>query len=137
MTTQTAMPAWLRQHLIDLGHLTPGGISRRATWRRCTRCQVPILTGLDDDTAAMTVHADPHLLDPAGEATALLTGRATYRLRNRGGRLELDHRDHWQIRGDPAGTVPVLPAHACGQPLSGTWIHAAHATTTPPTDPQF
>lgn len=92
-----------------------GDVFRAARLHPCPRCRRPILSGLDDDIAARTAHADPTPITPLGETLALLTGRATYDLCAPYGRRELWRRDHWHIAG--ARKYPVLPEHKCGQPL--------------------
>lgn len=56
-------------------------------------------------------------LTTKGELAALLTGRATYRLRREAGRLTLHHRDQWHIGAHPADELireDVTPEHQCG-----------------------
>lgn len=101
------IPAWLLR--------THGDVFRAAGLRHCPRCKNPILTGLDDDAAARTAHADPTPIAALGEALALLAGRATYDLMTTGQRKELWRRDQWHIQG--ARKYPVLPEHRCGQRL--------------------
>lgn len=100
----------------------------RATARHCPRCSAPTLVGLDAEVAAMSVTVDPWPLTIRDEATALLTGRPTYRVTESGGRLRIRHRDHWQILGTPPTTVHVVAAHRCGQPLGDT--SSSNPTTT-------
>lgn len=110
------IPTWLRQHLIDTGHLTETGTSRRAR-PKTHHCGALILTGLDDDRCAGEATTDPLPLTPLGEALAHLEGRTTYQLTRRG-RLELDQRNQWAITAHPAGTGPfdVLREHRCDTP---------------------
>jgi hypothetical protein len=91
----------------------------KATNSRCPACGVPTIRGLDAPVAAFTAVADPNPVDRAGELTALLAGRRTYRLWTRP-RPTLRVRDHWQISGHPADTVPVVAQHRCGSPLGTT-----------------
>lgn len=98
-----------------------------ASLRRCPKCRAVVLVGLDDHVAAMTATADLDPLDPAGEAQAWLTGRATYRLMDRGPRTQLRRRDHHAIAGHPAGVVTVVAEHRCGHPLG---------TPTPTSSPE-
>lgn len=101
------IPAWLaRRH---------GDTFRTAGLHLCPRCRRPTLTGLDDDTAARTAHADPAPITPLGEALAVLAGRGTYDLTAIGGKRQLWRRDQWHIAG--ARRYPVLAEHRCGQPL--------------------
>lgn len=107
------IPAWVaRRH---------GDTFRNAGRHPCPRCKAPILSGLDDDTAARSVHADPTPINPVGEALALLAGRATFDLTAAGGKRQLWRRDEWHISG--RRKFPVLPEHRCGQPLDA---HADH-----------
>lgn len=111
------MIPWLKQHLIDAGHLTETGLTRTARPRRCRSCNQPVIAGLDNDRCALEVHADPVPLSALGEALALLEGRRTVALAHEGGRWVIHVRDDFQIRGRPAGTTPrwdVLRSHVCG-----------------------
>ena len=108
----------LAAHLTAVTAQDPGsGNSDRARHRRCPACGAPVLIGLDDTVAAFRAVVDPTPLDRAGEATALLTDRDTYRLTDPP-RVSLRRRDRWQIAGRPADTTTVLPAHACHTPLA-------------------
>lgn len=89
------------------------GVSRRAKLRTCPSCGALIIVGLDADRCAGEARCDLRILTPAGEATALLTGRSTYRLRSIG-RLELDRRSRWHIAGESASDVDVVADHVCG-----------------------
>ena len=108
----------LAAHLTAVTAQDPGsGNSDRARPRRCPACNSPVLIGLDNNVAAFRAVADPTPLDRAGEVAALLTGRDTYRLTDPP-RVSLRRRDRWQITGQPADQVTVLPAHACHTPLA-------------------
>jgi hypothetical protein len=50
-----------------------------------------------------------------GEALALVGGSGTFTLQLIGDRFELSRRDHFRIRGSPAGTsgVDILVSHSC------------------------
>lgn len=102
------IPTWLAHRI--------GDTHRAAGLRTCPRCGAPILTGLDNDTAALTARADPTPLTPLGETLALLAGRPTYNLTTTSGRKELHRRDEWHIKGERR--YPVIPAHKCGAPLT-------------------
>ncbi|MFC5744797.1 hypothetical protein [Actinomadura rugatobispora] len=102
------IPTWLLR--------TRGDVFRTAALRTCPHCHHPILTGLDDDTAARSVRADPTPITPLGETLALLAGRATFDLQAVYGRREMWRRDQWHIQS--ARRWPVLPEHRCGQPLN-------------------
>lgn len=116
----TDMPAWLRQHLDDLGVTNSDGIGRTVRHRHCPTCHANVLTGLDADRCALPVTADPTPLDAVGELLAVTTGRATLDLTL--SPLRLDHRDRWRIRSRRPAVV--LAEHRCGQPLP--------AASTPP-----
>lgn len=119
MTHREGLAPWLKQHLIAQGILDENGIGRRAVVRTCPTCKATTITGLDDDTAALTARVDPHPLTPLGEALALIDGRPTYRLHRDGGRLVLDTRTHLDIQAHPAGTrlgEDILRTHHCGSP---------------------
>ena len=118
-TNNEGLAPWLKQHLIATGVIDDNGIGRRAVVRTCVTCRATILTGLDADTAALTVRVDPIPLSPLGEALARVDGRPTYWLHRDGGRLVLDLRDAWNIHARPAGTrlgEDILRAHQCGSP---------------------
>lgn len=88
-------------------------MSRHATLAPCPHCRHPTLVGPDDDTAALTIRADPNPLTTQGEATALLAGRTTYTLRTLAGKPTLTRRDHWTIAARPADTIHVVADHSC------------------------
>lgn len=91
-------------------------ITRGAKEYRCPKCYQICFRGLDDDKCAGVAVVDTRAVGPMGELVALLAGRATYSLRRAGGRLELDYRDDFRIRGEPAGSpnLDVLVQHVCG-----------------------
>lgn len=114
-------PDWLRAHLEMRGLWDADGYGRAAKARRC-RCREYVLAGLDGDRCAFPVAVDPDPLSRLGEAVALVAGRSTYSLRMLSGRLELDHRNHFEIRGEVARTNlrhDVLVRHTCGLPSLG------------------
>jgi hypothetical protein len=112
------IPTWLQTHLETIGRHNPDGISRRARTTLCRNCGQVVLRGLDDDRAALPATCDPHPLEPCGEASALLTGRATYQLTWRGDHYEINRRDALRITGRPAGTdAHVVADHKCHDPL--------------------
>lgn len=113
------MPAWLQRHLEDRGLWDTDGVSRAARARRCRDCRRYVLTGLDADRCALPVAVDPDPLSVLGEATAILAGKTTFALRFLSGRLELDHRGHFELRSPPR-RLDVLAGHACGQPSLGS-----------------
>lgn len=114
---------WLTEHLVNSGHITANGISRRARIRSCRTCRHPVLAGLDADICALPAIVDPHPLTGLGEMLACLEHRLTYELRSSGNRgYRLNERDADKIAYSPAGTrtdLDVLRAHSChARPLS-------------------
>jgi len=93
----------------------PTGATRRARAVRCESCHRAVMRGICADYAGYVVDADPTPLSRTGEALALMAGRTTVELRWIGDRYEIDLRDHFRIRGSPAGTqgVDVLVRHDC------------------------
>lgn len=112
-----SIPGWLQQHLTDLGRWNADGVSRAVRARVC-RCGTRTLRALDDDICGLPVTVDPGPLDVLGEMQALISGRATYRLLHIANRWEIDRRTQFDIAAQPAGTVNVLAAHQCGQPIA-------------------
>ena len=139
MTTATT-PTWLRDHLLRTGHIAETGVSRGAKLRRCRRCGVFVLTGLDADMCALEVQADPTPLSPLGEAFAVVEGRRTFALHRAGGRWEIDWRDAGDIASHPAGSArreDVLRQHRCGdqdQPAALTAASTFPETAPTPSD---
>lgn len=138
------IPAWLRDHLEQRGLWDTDGVGRGAKVQRCRKCREYVLVGLDADRCALPVACDPDPLSRLGEAAAVIAGRTTYSLRWLSDRLELDHRGHFEIRGDArCGDVccpakancrdpdcsmaredldlrhDVLASHSCGEPSIG------------------
>jgi hypothetical protein len=107
------IPAWLQHHLENTGRWNTDGISRAVHAARC-RCGARVLRGLDAEMCALPAVVDPAPLDPAGEMQALITGRATYRLRHINTRWEIDRRSPFDISAQPAGIVDVIAEHECG-----------------------
>lgn len=96
--------------------LDDAGRIRVARLRVCTKCNSPVLRGLDYDPAGIMVDADPTPLNQLGETIALLTGRTTYDLAYSNSRRILEYRDQHRIGGKRR--YPVLPEHRCGAPLT-------------------
>lgn len=122
------IPAWLQR--------VRGEAMRAARLHCCPRCGAAILSGLDDDNAARTAHADPTPITALGEAVALVAGRGTYDLMTVAGRKELWRRDEWHIGGKRKW--PVIPDHECGKSLAAfgddSWVRARY---TSPEIPPF
>lgn len=113
---------WLKAHLEDRGLWDADGVTRAVRARRCRDCREYVLVGLSSDRCGFPVAADPDPLSRLGEAVSLMAGRSTYSLRNAGDRLELDHRSHFEIRGEAARDRlrhDVLARHVCGLPSIG------------------
>ena len=136
------LPEHLVAHLIATGRHNPDGISRGARLTRCPDCGRPVLTGLDDDTAAFPATCDPHEIDTRGELVALALNLHTFtltRATNSSGKStwNLDPRDQWSIR---AGQRTALVAqHRCGIAIPATtesqlpaWLHRRTAPTDQP-----
>jgi hypothetical protein len=71
------------------------------------------MVGPSADTG-LECRADPQPLTNFGEALALMAGRDTFELRWIGDHYEIAIRDHFRIRGSPAGSgVDILVAHDC------------------------
>lgn len=104
--TTGKMPAWLVRALE-----TKTGGFRGAHFNKCPDCHQWILEGLDEDTCAFTVQADPTPLTPKQEAACATIGRPTYCVEF-GPRLELTRRDSYS-KGRPS-EYPIIPAHKCG-----------------------
>lgn len=102
----------------DHGH----AVGRKAKARSCPVCRRAVMTGLSSAFGGFAVSADPQPLSPMGEALALMAGRGTFSLRWLGDHYELDKRDHFRIRGSPAGTkgIDVLVEHECAKPYGGS-----------------
>lgn len=116
------VPTWLQQHLETCGLWDTDGVGRAARARRCRDCREYVLVGLSSDRCGFPVAVDPDPLSVRGEAVALLAERTTYSLRNSVGRLELDFRTHFEIRGEVTRSGlrhDVLARHVCGQPSLG------------------
>lgn len=105
----------LERHLINLGHLSPEGVGRRAQPRRCRACERRIMVGLDDDRIALRADADPSPTTAVGEMIAQLEGRRTFALVISESRYVLDYRDAGRIAHRPAGTprLDILVEHRC------------------------
>lgn len=95
-----------------------------AGWRaahphRCPHCRVHILTGLDQDQAAIQATATATPLTPLGEALHQLAHIDTYTLTRHSNRgAKLTRRRAADITQRPAGSprTDVLPAHRCNPP---------------------
>jgi len=134
------------QVAIEGGRLGPfaGLTHRRAATATCPECGAEVIRGLDAEVGGRCVDADPLPLSAAGEALTRLGGSRTYELVRTGGRLELDQRDQWRIRGRPAGgarTGDVLAGHRCGMEAPESWWapsrHVTRNRPQAPTEPPF
>jgi hypothetical protein len=138
------MDAWLKRHLVDNGHLTESGASRKAKPRRCRTCNAVVVIGLDADMCAFEVHADPVPLSQLGEALAVATGRRTVSFCQSAGAYLLEQRWVEDIKARPAGTgtrEDVLAEHRCREPVPDLWSaptsfkHLAAASSQPSAPP--
>jgi len=114
-TPDPAIAAALTRHGLDPD--SPRGRDK-ATPTRCPHCRHQVLVGLDSDTAGLTATVDPGPITASDEATALLTGRRTYRLLAYGRRLVIRDRSHWQITAQPPSTHHIVAEHRCRQQLA-------------------
>lgn len=109
---------------------------------RCPKCKSHVMAGPSADTN-LEIVADPEPLSRLGEALALIDGRGTVGLLWLGDRYEIASRDHFRIRGSPAGTngVDVLVRHEChlvGQlPSTESVLHDAHPQQFTGDNPPF
>ena len=94
---------------------------RAAKAEFCGRCGRSVMVGLNARFGGFEIEADPQPLTAVGEAVALMAGRATVSLAWVGDHYEIDSRDHFRIRGSPAGTnrLDVLVVHDCGLDYGG------------------
>ena len=122
--TAKQLPAHVRQLLIDNGHLSITGLSRKARVLDCPHCRVPCIAGLDSHIAALDAWCDPTALTLDGELEALLAGLRTFTLW-RGSEIALRHQwivaaDHAKRR-NPSPTRTILAQHRCGDPVPDAW----------------
>jgi hypothetical protein len=106
----------------------------RTLAEHCPKCRRVVMTGPNADTG-LDLTADPQPLTALGEALALMAGRATVELRWRYDHYEIAGRDHFRIRGSPAGTngLDVLIVHECDREYGGTAINTVSRTRKPST----
>lgn len=115
------------KRLIRMGLMDPETTAtRRARAVLCRHCRRAVMLGITAIPGGLTIQADPSPLSRLGEALALMTGRRTVELRWVGDRYEIDLRDHFRIRGSPAGTngVDVLVVHDCAQAQGLPFVYA-------------
>jgi hypothetical protein len=101
------------------GRSDAGGMIRQARASTCPTCGGWRIHGLDADMAALPAMCDPEPLSALGEAQATILGLRTYDLSRCGAGYQLDGRDHFHVKGRPAGSgvVDVLAEHRCGAAL--------------------
>lgn len=124
-----SIPAHVLDHLVRSGTLAPDGSGRRAKLRPCPTCGVRVLVGDDDDTCALTIHAELAALGRDGERWAHLSGRRTVDLTRSGRGLLMYRRGVEDIGARPAGTDPredVLAEHRCGHPVPASLTTTSH-----------
>ncbi len=108
------LPEWITE---QIRANKANGASRIAKYHRCRKCKAIVITGLDHDTCASTVTADPTPLNPITEVAAILTNRATFQApKTPEGGYRLDYR-HPPSRWPPR--TPVIPEHKCGHRFPG------------------
>lgn len=115
----TRMDPWLKKHLEAIGVIVDGA-TQRVRPHRCPLCGAWVLRGLTSPPLQELVVMDPYPLSNEGELMAILTGRSTYDLARRAGRLEVEPRDQFIISGSPADSpnewrryADVVAAHHC------------------------
>lgn len=126
---RVSLPEWLRRTL--------GDTYRSVRLRTCTRCNAPVLAGLDADNCAFAARVDMTPISATGEAVALLTGRRTFDLVGGGGEKKLYIREDHNIKSDRR--YLVFAEHRCGQSLAAYLDETAKTTTRKKTPriPQF
>ena len=100
-------------------------MTRKAHGAIC-HCGAAVITGDDNDRAALAATVDPRHLTRGGELLAVIDGRTIYELSS--GRLY--RRDRWMLRGPCRH--PVLAEHRCQERIPDTW----RLPPTPPTPPR-
>lgn len=127
-----SMPTWLKAQLVLAGRWNTDGVSRTARGRLCKTCRSEVYVGLDADLCAGAVTVDPRPLTALGEAVARMSGVTTYRVSYSAGRMTIDYRDQWSIRGEhpeaPDRTYDVVADHTCDGP---TWPSTTSALPQP------
>lgn len=110
------LPAWVAEQLkTNKEHAA----SRTAKYHKCRKCRQPILTGLDHDDCAGTVHADPTPITRQDEIMLTVIGRPTYlAIPNPPHGWKLDRRNH-EGGIDLPTPQPIFPAHQCGARFPG------------------
>lgn len=111
-----SLPAWMIDRLVEQGHVTLRGTSRRARARRC-KCGAGVVSGLDGRVCALDTDADPVPLSEVGVLAARLAGRRVVGLAMGLGRAELFKTS---AVSPPWGSV-LLPVHRCGERVPEGW----------------
>ena len=125
-----SLPPAVVARLIDSGSLSLRRTGRRATGRRC-KCGRGVVSGLDADTCALDVDADPVAINELGELEAIAAGLLTFDLCLVGVPM-LERRRFGSVRR--AGWL-VLPEHRCSVVPSG-WRAPKFERLDPPA-PEF
>jgi hypothetical protein len=115
-----SMPTWLKDHLVQAGHISEAGLTRKARVRRC-RCGASTIAGIDNN--GLDTWLIPTEINTLGEVMALVEQRGTWEMRGQ----QLIRRHQFNIRARPAGTDstrPVFAAHKCGEPIPAEWLHS-------------
>lgn len=111
------MQEWILKTLIEDGTLAPSGYRRCAVVRPCRSCGRPTFQGMTAEPMACEATVDLAPLDAFGELVALTGGIKTWHLRFVAGRYEIDLRDAFDIKDNPAGKdtrYDVVATHVCG-----------------------
>ena len=111
-----SLPSWVIDRLIESGHVTFRGTSRKARARRCG-CGAGVVSGLDGRVCALDVDADPVALSEVGVLAARLAGRRVVGLSMGVGRPELFQTS---ATAPPWGCV-LVPVQVCGERVPVEW----------------
>jgi hypothetical protein len=101
------------------------GFAPIAKLRYCGRCGGTVLKGLDDEWCAGEATAEPVIVSETGEASALIEGRASYRLL--GGTpttLRLFYRNAAEIAHGHVAGWRVVVEHRCDRPIPREWVRS-------------
>lgn len=105
------LPTWVSE---QLEQNKEHAASRTAKYHHCRHCKQPILTGLDHDTCARTIHADPTPITRHEETMLTVIGRATFQATpDPPNGYQLNRRDNSEGLDWPTKN-PIFPEHQCG-----------------------
>lgn len=120
-------PTWVTQELTRRNRTT----QRTAHLTTCPTCAAIILTGYDEDTAAIRATADPTILTPTQATIHTIAGRTIYHLATTPAAYRLYRIDN------PNHPPPVLTNHQCHHPPPGKPLLTPPARTDRNTPPPF